>query len=403
MEEKTYKCENCGSALKFDVKSQALKCTSCGTVIEIINDQSKVIEHPLDKYSSRTIRPEEKTSHTMECKSCGAKIEVEAGCTATECPYCGTTYVLAEKQEEVVVPDGVVPFQIDRQQVGDLFRGWLKKRWLAPRALRTLYQKGKLQGVYLPYWTFDAEASCYYTAQGGRTRIETFRDKEGVTHTRTRTDWFFTSGQVGHFFDDILVRASEKLDAPLLERIEPFNTKAAASYSPDYLSGYEAECCSRDLKDAHMEARQEMERELYRIAEQDVLSRFDAVRDVHIRPEYRKETYKQLILPIYATAYEYRGKLYTVLVNGQTGTIKGGYPKSMVKIILLAAAAVAAFMLVYQLMWGWDNAQPDALPDAPPPAGAMKEKQEKDIGDARPEQWSPVASGELYEWTVRRT
>ena len=81
--------------MEFDVAAQALKCPNCGTVIEIINDRNKIVEHPLDRYSSSRIRADEKTSHTMECKSCGARIEVEASCTATECPYCGTTYVLA--------------------------------------------------------------------------------------------------------------------------------------------------------------------------------------------------------------------------------------------------------------------------------------------------------------------
>lgn len=404
MEERSYKCANCGGVLEFDVEAQALKCENCGTVIEIINDQSKIVEHPLNKYSSRTIRQEEKTSRTMECKSCGARIEVEADCTATECPYCGTTYVLADKQEEVVVPDGVVPFQIDRKQVGGLFRNWLKKRWLAPGALRTLYQRDKLQGVYLPYWTFDADTACYYTAQGGRTHTETYRDREGVTRTRSRTDWFFTSGTVGHFFDDVLVRASRKLDDPLLERIEPFHTQAAASYSPDYFSGYEAECCSRSLEDAHQEARQEIERELYQLAEQDVLRHFDAVRDVHIRPEYRRETYKHLILPVYATAYNYRGKQYTVLVNGQTGAIKGGYPKSVMKIALLAAAGVALFVLAYQLMWGWDEAQAEPR-GGRPPAGAEESRRpaaEDVLEKGGLEQWTPVTSGDMQEWTARR-
>ena len=389
--------------MEFDVAAQALKCPNCGTVIEIINDRNKIVEHPLDRYSSSRIRADEKTSHTMECKSCGARIEVEASCTATECPYCGTTYVLAEKQEEVVIPDGVVPFQIDQNQVGELFRNWIKKRWLAPGALRNLYQKGKLQGVYLPYWTFDAQTHCYYTAQGGRTRTETYRDKDGETHTRTHTDWYFTSGTVGCFFDDVLVRASHKLDGRLLERIEPFQTADAASYSPDYFSGYEAECCSRDLEDAHREARQEMERELYQMAERDVLCRFDSVRDVHIQPEYRNETYTQLILPVYATAYDYKGRQYTVLVNGQTGSIRGGYPKSPLKIALLAAAAVAAFILIYLLMWGDELQSSSALPGALPQVAAAQEADwMADAAEESREQWAPVASGMVYEWPDRR-
>ena len=38
--------------MEFDVAAQALKCPNCGTVIEIINDRNKIVEHPLDRYSS---------------------------------------------------------------------------------------------------------------------------------------------------------------------------------------------------------------------------------------------------------------------------------------------------------------------------------------------------------------
>ena len=78
MEERIYKCSNCGSVMEFDVESQSLKCVNCGTVIEIINDRSRIVEHPLDRFSYNRIQVSEKTSHTMECKSCGARVEVEA-------------------------------------------------------------------------------------------------------------------------------------------------------------------------------------------------------------------------------------------------------------------------------------------------------------------------------------
>ena len=353
-QEHNNQCQNCGAMMEFDVGTQALKCPHCGTVIKILNDTSRIVEHPLTAASAQRIHVAEKKSATMECKSCGARIEVEPTCTATSCPYCGAPYVLAEKQEEVIIPDGVMPFQIDRDKCGDLFRNWLKGRFFAPRALRMLYQQGKLQGVYLPYWTFDADAGCYYTAQGGRRHTRVVRDRNGHEHTETWVEWFPTSGHVGRFFDDILIRASEKLDSKLLGGIEPFDTHHLNSYSPDYFAGYEAECCSREIDIAHNEAREIIEAELHRMASRDVLRRFDEVRFVNIRPEYHRETYKHVILPVYATAYDYKGRKYTVLVNGQSGKIKGGYPKSPAKIGALIAAIAAVIILLIYLFIG-DN------------------------------------------------
>ena len=377
----------------FDVATQSLKCPNCGTVAEIINDSSQVVEHPLNKATDRRIGAANKTSQTMKCESCGAIIEVEASCTATSCPYCGAPYVLAEKQQDVLIPDGVLPFRVDRNQVGEIFHTWIKKRWLAPGALRTLYQQDKLQGIYLPFWTFDAQTNCYYTAMGGRTKVTTHRDKDGNTHTETHTEWFFTSGYVHHFFDDVLVKASDKLDANLLARIEPYDTNHANSYSPDYFAGYQSECSQRDLGDAHTEARSKMERSLIALCEQDVLRHFDAVKNVRIKPEYRDETYKHVMLPVYATAYDFKGKMYTVLINGQTGKIQGGYPKSFVKIglIVLAGAAAAAALLFAYLH----------VEDASSPSGSVEQVRSYDTAQAADAYETETVLGpEQYEWTV---
>lgn len=332
--------------MEFDTASQMLKCPNCGTAIPILNEKERIVEHSLTRQAMESIRAEEKTTQTMECQGCGAKLEVDATSSATSCPYCGSSYVLADKQEDTVVPDGVLPFQIDKNRVGELFRQWMKRRWLAPGELKNLYQRDRLQGVYLPYWTFDAKVKARYTAMGGRHRVVTRKGADGKTIRETVTDWFPTSGYVNQFFDDVLIPASSKLNEKLLRRVGSFGTKQVASYTPEYMSGYSAECCSVNLEDAHRDALRVMEDRIEAMARDDVLRRFDTVRDVRVRSDYEKETYKHVLMPIYTTAYSYKGKQYHVLINGQSGRVEGDYPKSIAKIaaivlgVLLLAGAV---------------------------------------------------------------
>lgn len=354
MNDRIFYCENCGGVMEFDVESQSLKCPNCDTEIPIVNETEKITEHRLTQHAMQTVRAEEKTTQTMECRGCGAKIEVAPESTAAECPYCGSGYVLAGKQEDAVIPDGVLPFQIDRRRVGELFHRWLKGRWMAPGELKHLYQREKLQGVYLPYWTFDAGAEARYSAMGGRRRTVTRRGPDGKTTHQIVTDWYPTSGTVRRSFDDVLVPASEKLDRGLLRRAGRFGTKQVASYAPEYLSGYAAECYTVDLEDAHREAVQTMESELEAMARNDVLSRYDDVRDVRIQPQYRNETYKHVLLPVYTTAYTYKGKKYHVIINGQSGSVEGDYPKSPAKIAGIAAAVLLALALLFWFSEGKD-------------------------------------------------
>ena len=178
-------CKNCGGIMEFDAATQSLKCPHCGEEQKIDANRSAVREHKLTAEARQMVRVQDKKSTTMQCPSCGAMVEVEPNSTAKDCPYCGTAFVLAEKQTDVIVPDGVVPFQIDKKKVGEVFHKWIKGRFFAPNELKHLYQQDKLQGIYIPYWTFDAKADAVYHAEGGRNRIVEYRDSKGERHTRT--------------------------------------------------------------------------------------------------------------------------------------------------------------------------------------------------------------------------
>jgi len=86
------------------------------------------------------------------------------------------------------------------------------------------------------------------------------------------------------------------------------------------------------------------------MASNDVLRRYDEVRDVRIRPQFREESYKHILVPVYSTSYYYEGKLYQVAINGQTGNIAGAYPKSPAKI---AAIVVACALLLAAIFYGY--------------------------------------------------
>lgn len=333
--------------MEFDANVQALKCPNCGTEVDIENDPTSIGEHNLDIHAMRKIKVEEKTSTSMECEGCGAHVEVDKTSTATTCPYCGSHYVLSQKQLDSIVPDGVIPFKIDKNKVESIFTNWIKGRWLAPNVLKTLYQKDKIQGIYMPYWTFDANTRTHYTAMGGINHRVEYEDENGEKKVRIETRWYPTSGNINHFFDDILVSASNKLDEILLIGVQPSSTRNIVSYSPDYMSGYCAEIYTVDLKDAHNEALAKMNRRLRSKAESDVLRRYDCVRALRLNTSYSDETYKHIFVPVYSTAYTYKDKRYNVLINGETGEIRGEYPKSIAKITAIIVLILGILFGIY--------------------------------------------------------
>ena len=337
MSEKTkvYRCDACGGIMEFDIKTQGLKCPNCDNTRVIENEKNTIVEHELTLDDRRKINVEEKSTSTMTCSGCGANIELESNDTAAKCPYCGSSYVLADKQVETLVPDGVIPFKIDKNEVVIKFRTWIKKRWLAPNELKNLYQHGGFQGIYIPYWTFDANVSCDYIGEGGKDREVQCKDEDGNDTTKTETDWYPVSGHIDNFFADVQVAASSRYKKGFFNGIQPFNFKEIKSYSPDYISGYMSENYSISLEDGHDDAIGKMKQELNSMAGREIRRSYDHARNIKISPRFYDETYKHLLLPIYATSYSYKNKNYTVIINGQTGKIQGDYPKSVAKIIVL--------------------------------------------------------------------
>ncbi|RMD75716.1 MAG: hypothetical protein D6818_01280, partial [Bacteroidetes bacterium] len=59
------------------------------------------------------------------------------------------------------------------------------------------------------------------------------------------------------------------------------------------------------------------------------------------------QTFKLVVLPVWIASYEYKGKRYHFMINGQTGKVSGHKPLSWVKILIL----VLAFAAILALLW----------------------------------------------------
>jgi len=165
-----------------------------------------------------------------------------------------------------------------------------------------------------------------------------------------KTRWYRASGTVKRRFDDVLVIASTSLPTHLGDGLEPWDLSALAPYSPDYLAGLQAEGYTVALADGHQIGRGKMDRVIYDDVCRDIGG--DAQRVEKIDSDYREETFKHVLLPVWMAAYKYGGKSYRFLVNGQTGEVQGERPWSAWKItfavvgglIVLGAAAYVYYL-----------------------------------------------------------
>ncbi len=343
-------CANCGGNIVYDIKAGTLKCESCGAVYETSSDHAPIHEYAFnDVELKKTDIDWNNMRSTYRCTGCGNEIMVDSADVTASCAYCGSTYVLTDKAEKGVRPEAIVLFQVDKRDVMGRLSRWIKRRYFAPRALKLLYQHASLTPEYVPYWTYDAEADAHYTGEGGKTRTVTQKNDKGEEITRTETRWYHESGYVNASFDDVLVRANRDTQFnSLIERAETVSTQNAVPFDPAYTSGYATEKYTLSARDGFDTAKEKMEDTLKSLAHGDIRSKgYDDSRVHSLNARYRDVTFKHILLPFWLSTYTFAGKVYNIVINGQTGEIKGEAPVSKVKVALTVVATIAAIAGAY--------------------------------------------------------
>lgn len=342
---KRYPCSSCGAELEFNTEQAQLKCNYCGYQEVISSDrvvEEKCFNEQLnsDRIKLKTLS---ETALEVSCSDCGANIIFEPPQVAGNCPFCAANIVTQPKlAEPIITPEAVIPFTIGRKKVSKNLQQWLSKHWFVPNELKKLAQLEKIQGVYLPFWTYDADTATYYRGERGITECD--EDEDGSSSNCT-TNWSPVSGQVVRFFDDILVSGTNLIERDRLGKLEPWHLQESLKpYNPSYLAGFEAQRSQIDLEDGFEIAKNIMACQIREDVEKDIGG--DEQRIHHLSTSYNATTFKHILLPVWLTSYRYRNKQYQVIINGYTGKIKGDRPLSNFKIVCTVLACIALVGLI---------------------------------------------------------
>jgi len=353
----THKCPTCRAEMAFDPARQQLHCEHCGTTTDVPR-QGTVAEHDLWQGLAESARRGLGTPvRTTRCQECGATVSFSQSVTSTECDFCGSSQVLAqEENRQLIRPESVVPFNVDGKQAAVRFREWLKGLWFRPSDLKARANVTELNGVYVPYWTFDAMVDSSWTADAGyyyyETEEYTETDDKGNTQVKTRqvrlVRWEPASGARHDRYDDLLVCASRGLPEALARKLSSFDTAGLKPYDPAYLAGWKAEEYAIDLKQAWQQAQATIESTQQNRCSSDVPG--DTHRSLRVSNRFGDETFKHVLLPLWISAFRYGSKVYRFLVNGQTGEVVGKAPWSAAKLALFIGSIAALVALIIILV-----------------------------------------------------
>lgn len=354
-----FPCPSCGADLLYEPQDGVLTCPYCGHKEAIPQSAAEVQERSYEQYLR--VRPEQmgqlaENALEVQCQSCGAKSLFMPPEVAGRCEFCGVQIVAQPKSADpIVAPEGLLPFRITQTEVTTNLREWLSSRWFAPGDLKHFAEPDAIHGIYIPFWTYDTNTTTHYSGQRGdhyyvtETYYET--DSQGRQVARTRqvqhTRWSPAQGTVARWFDDVLIPATVSLSANRLHALNPWDLGDLKPYNPAFLSGFKAQRYQVDLEQGF----EQMKQLIAGAIESDV--RADIGGDVQtigqLSTHYSGITFKHLLLPVYAGAYRFNGKVFQIVVNGRTGEIQGDRPYSVWKILLFVAFLLFVILIVVYL------------------------------------------------------
>ena len=130
-------------------------------------------------------------------------------------------------------PDLVIPFKLDHKAAVDAPQNHYRGKVLLPKSFREGNHVEEVQGVYVPFWLYDAtaEGDAHYDAEKRRTHWE---DDDEVVET----DHYDVDRSGYMSFARVPVDGSSKMPDGHMDAIEPFDYGELVPFSVAYMPGY---------------------------------------------------------------------------------------------------------------------------------------------------------------------
>jgi predicted RNA-binding Zn-ribbon protein involved in translation (DUF1610 family) len=346
-----FMCQSCGGNMAFDPRLGKLSCPFCGSSEEILNENDEIKEYDIETAEENSSKDWGLETGIIKCDSCGAQTVITSNSTAQFCAFCGSSHVVKRDESTGIIPESLIPFKVSQKAAEESFKNWIKGRILAPRNLKSLHQTQKINGVYIPHWTYDCFTFSNYNGEAGTyyyvdETVMVEEDGKQVQKTQQvrKTSWTPVSGTYNGSFDDILINASRQVKESIIKELS-FDLSELCNYKPEYISGFLAEKYCIGLKEGFETTQKTINSSIRSGIENEINA--DEVRIFDINTNYSNIKFKHILLPIWISAYTYKNKTYNYMVNGQNGNVKGDAPLSLLKILMIIIVIIGIITTLY--------------------------------------------------------
>ncbi len=289
------------------------------------------------------------------CAHCGEAHLVPEDAPPSLCPFCFQGPVAPQPaylREEP--PEQVLPYSVSEQRLAGILARWARTVRFRPADLRAEVLMRRVRRYLVPLWLVDgrvegvwrADVGFDYQAVSYQDRYSDGRGWSSQEVREKRVRWEPRVGRIGRAYENLVASALDD-QRTLMARLGDFDLSQRADYSPEAVAGGVVRIPTLEPEAAWPEA----EAAFVRAAGADCrrAAGADHIRDFTLAAEYADLNWTLLLLPAYVTWYREGGRVWPVLVNGQSGRVSGvrraSVRKANITSLILGGVALLLFLL----------------------------------------------------------
>jgi len=337
-----YQCPACTGPLHFDGASGKLVCDYCDSKYDVDEIEKIYAEQEAkakEEYAkdqqegngwsndSTTWGEEAEGFKSYSCPSCGAELICDETTAATSCPYCGNPTVVPGQFDEMIKPDLIIPFKVDKEAASQGLLDHYKGKKLLPKSFVSSNKVEDITGVYVPFWLFDGKAAGDVRYKAEKRHSERHGDDEIIYTKHYDVE---RAGEVE--FEKVPVDASSKMPSKHMDSIEPFNYEDLKEFSTAYLPGFLADKYDIDIEESAPRADVRFENSMLEEL-RNTVSGYDSVTVENKDVKLTRGEVKYALFPVWLLSTKWNDQTYTFAMNGQTSKMVGDLPVDKGKMV----------------------------------------------------------------------
>jgi len=357
MDAKEYKCPNCNKTVEFDGSAQNVKCPHCDAELEITalaEYQKEVESQAKDRFEWEACSGEAWEEgnlgdlSTGACPSCGAELIGDKNTVVMVCPCCGNAQTVQKRVDGMLKPDYCIPFKLEKESAVEALKQFCDGKRLLPDSFKKENRVENIQGMYIPFWLFDAKAQARIRYKAAKVKAWSDRD-----YDYTKTDYYSVVRDGSLNFERMPVDGSDKLNSAYMDAVEPFDYAQLNNFQSEFFAGYSAEKHDIDAEAGKEKANERIKNSI----EKEFVSSVTGYSRVELESSavnIESGKVSNALLPVWILNTKYNDENYQLIMNGQTGKFVGKLPvdkgKAMKFMLMITAIFGTVFTAVIQLL-----------------------------------------------------